>query len=141
MLENILNYFSKDELQLGMGISTTGEIKISPFVNANQNTETSKLNNDEFGYFVISESKDYEKIKNFNFGIDLRAALPINLNYNLNVEFDKSFKSNEILLQAYRKIINNEVALSSLECRNFIILRLYYLRKDHFFCLIFSSHI
>lgn len=131
MLENILNYFSKDELQLGMGISTTGEIKISPFVNANQHKETSKLNNDEFGYYVISESKDYEKIKNYNFGIDLRATLPINLNYSLNIEFDKNFKSNEIILQAYRKIIKNEIALSPLDCKNFLILRLYHLKHNY----------
>ena len=117
MTESIMKYVSKiDNLNIGVGVSKTGEVKLSPFTVQENDISISNVNNDEFGYYCINEDKDYENLKHFYFGIDLSGALlSINGSSSADLTFNKMLKSNEQILHTYRKIIKKEMTIAKKE--------------------------
>jgi hypothetical protein len=120
MSESIIKFITKvNDINIGVGVaSLTGEIKLSPFTIQENNIIKSELNNDEFGFHFISEDKDFENLKHFYFGIDLTGALKaIDLTSHASIDlyFNKTLKSNEQILHAYRKITKNEIKIDKNE--------------------------
>ena len=123
MAESIIKYITKvNDINIGVGVAAlTGEIKLSPFTIREDNIIASELNNDEFGYHFINEEKDFENLKHFYFGIDLSGALKaidINCHATIDLYFNKSLKSNEQILHAYRKITKTEIKIDKNEALN-----------------------